>query len=645
MRRNDRGSAASALLGLALGAISLVAVATLFLAVKKSFLDGMDPSVNPLAPKVAPIPKDSNPGNGGATTKPPDVPVPTPPRPNEEDAAPTFDAAEVKKSIEKATARLNLMGVVVAVLELRGNRGVAVQLRAQMMSEAGRVRSLTDIYKRSKGQGTFESLQPDDILVTFRTRTVKGEPKEAEGEMLYFVATIAKGSRAPITVDRKGTPTQFEIIFRDIPPDWIDIASPLLDDEAIADNPVEKPTPGDPNPKPIDPANPDRPKPPPDKPKPVVKPIDKGIFTILFDAKARSGVNERGQIASEFRKQAASASTAAGWFSAGRVFLEGDDAYWGVHEKGPNAGALIDYFTSQKIHEVATFDADRHLAAAQSLSSKARGKSGEVFRLFGMGHIADAVARYGAGNPKVRSAAESLGLICTDDKNRWGDAHGVAVMTMTYWIGMNQPQKALDAYTSRFKSSGDAATRFVAALAEFALALQKGSYDFHAFHKKLMEYQRLCKEPDDAAYIEMLASMLRNIAGCLVCRGGTALGCAVCQGTGQTDRNTCPSCRGASAGAVDDRYRKGGGGSTDCKKCDNTGYVVGKCTKCSGSGKMDCDSCKGKGWKTNCTETSIWNLFNRTDCWRCQGAGSTVMGAAYRCGYCRGLGYTLSPKR
>ncbi len=636
--RSDRGSALTALVGLAMGVVCVIALATLFVAVKKQFGGDTGP-VAKADPKKA-DPK-TEPKTEPKTDAKPDPKAdvkeaakPDEPKPAEEE--PQFRAAEVQATIEKSIGRINYVAIVAQLFELDGRHGDAARLRAQLVSEAGRVKTLIGMYERAKGTAKFDFIHGDDKITTFDGVAMNNKTA-ADGQMRLHVASIKALPRAAVAVLRGNSPVMFQISYREVPEGWLKFAMMLVTDDSIADAEPVKPDPVKPDPtKP--PVKPDPVKPDPAKPPPKV---DASLFGILLDPKQRTDVMQRGGAAVEFKKLAAANLQCAGWFSAARYFLEGDDAAWGV-DKGPGAQALADYFSAAKIRDVATFDGERHLAAAGHLAPKAKEKKGEIFRIFALGHISDAALRLGVTDPRVRTAAESCGLMLTDDKRKWGDALGAATASILYWMGMNQQEKALEAY-ARYKSQSDAAVWFVAALAEFSLALSKQKYDWEGFHRKLMSFQKQCKDPDDAAYFEMLAETVRQIAGCIACRGGLSLACPLCQGTGQQDRLTCPSCKGSSAGAVDDRYRKAG--QTNCGKCSNTGYVTGKCTKCNGAGKQECDTCHGKGWRGTVTDGSIWNLFNRTDCYRCQGSGSVIPGAACRCGNCRGLGYTITPKR
>ncbi len=657
--RSDRGSAFSALLGLVLGAISIVALATLGLALKKTFVPDTgggapvakkgetkkDETANPEPGK--PEPAKPEPGKPEPARPEPGKPEPAKPEPAKpvEEEAPQFKASELQASIEKSVTLVNYVGVVVHLLEMANRGDRAVPLRGLMMSEGGRIRTYLSMLERSGGgKISVEYLRSDDRIDTFDGLSLKDKKNAADAQMRIFIVSTRARPKATIGLLRGNLPVTFQFVVKEPPAGWVEFMMDLTEEETdpIAKADPPKPEPGKPEPKP-EPGKPTPPKPEPPKPGEPAKPVavPSTVFETLTRADARKDVNYRGAAAFEFKRLAAANPACAGWFSAARYFLEGDDVAWGV-EKNPGAQALADYFEAQRIKEVGSFDAERHLEAARHLAPKAKDrKTGEIFRIFAMGHIADASAR-NAPDAKVRSAAESCGLVLTDDRNRWGDVPGVSVASIMYWMGMNQGQKALDVY-AKYKSQGDSGTRFAAAFAEFSLALTRQTYDWEGFHRKLMEFQKLCKDPEDAASFEMLAAMVRSIAGCLVCKGGTQLGCPTCQGTGESARLTCPSCKGASAGAVDDRYRKTG--QTNCGKCNNTGYAKGKCQPCNGSGRQQCDSCRGRGWKTQVSEGSIWNLFNRTDCWRCQGSGTVIPGAACRCGSCRGLGYSLTPKR
>ncbi len=106
---------------------------------------------------------------------------------------------------------------------------------------------------------------------------------------------------------------------------------------------------------------------------------------------------------------------------------------------------------------------------------------------------------------------------------------------------------------------------------------------------------------------------------CTVCAGKGELRCDNCGGRGEV---RCSSC--------------GGGGH--CSLCHGTGldsnghecpscYGGGYCNSCHGSGKVECSSCRGRGFK------QCYSCLGTGNCYICGGSGEVV------CERCSGTGY------
>lgn len=76
---------------------------------------------------------------------------------------------------------------------------------------------------------------------------------------------------------------------------------------------------------------------------------------------------------------------------------------------------------------------------------------------------------------------------------------------------------------------------------------------------------------------------------CSKCKGSGEVNCFICRGSGKREPQTCSSCNG-----------KG------CRSCGHKGKVVKECSHCNGSGKKTCGNCDGYRYVQVVIEVKTW---------------------------------------
>ena len=490
-------------------------------------------------------------------TEPPPPPPPattTSPNPVLPLPAPTIDLGQASDAAEISMTRLNVLGVVAAVLDIRNRPELAARTRAAMRQAESSLSIQLGMIKAAGGQPPEkEHLRADDRIVKFRTLLLAELDREDADRMVTgFLKHLHAGSKAPVEVTRHQKTLSVEIAVRLMPGDWVELIAPVFVITEAADEP-------------------DRP-PPPLGP-PIARPLtveQAQAFEILFTAKRRARGDELMLATYEFGRLAETSGMSAGSYGAVRLFLEAGDIRLGVKDD-----VLRQYFQSQNIATVEQFTAAQHAAAAAHLADHA---SFDGAVLLAVGHVADAVRRQGAIDAGIRALTGRLGLQPVDGSAAFGRPADAAALSLAFYIRQRQPAAAASAYARKYAALKDAKLDAVGAYAELLAAVQKGQYDFGAVYAAITKRWRACTRMDDAETLQILSDAVRRIAECEGCKG-----------SGKQGASQCSSCRGtcwrasASVTSLDDVLAR-----TACSRCAGRGTLIQggawRCERCGGLG-------------------------------------------------------------
>jgi hypothetical protein len=474
--------------------LAMLAIAGAF--VKIYFLDRL--TLTPAAVPPSPPPP-------GATLPAPDEPAPPP-------AA--VDAAQVEKSIERAVARLNIMGIAANVMDLRGRGADAALLRNTMSGLEPGLANLAAM--RGTGSLAPEHLAARDVIVRFRTFALTDFDKaDAEKFLTDFLRHLRVGSRARVETKRGMQNAVVDITIRALPDDWPELVAVALSTDGTTGA----------------------------TPAPSAGPLaltaeQTDALSILVSPERRARGDDRLQAIYELSRLSERSGMSGGFYAAARLFLE----------RGSDDPAVDEYFVLHGVGAAEKFTVAQHLSAAQWLADKRKkARDAEALLLFATGHLGDAWRRQGGGDPAFAKAMTAHGLQRADQPFGCGRPVDVAAIAVAGAIRAGAPQRAIDALSQRFKGVSDPSLQALRGYAELLV-----TKDARKTQDRLALLARACAQPDDAALLRLLADAAGDVAAgksvdqvlarapCSRCRErrslipGAALRCDMCNGLGFT---------------------------------------------------------------------------------------------------------------
>ncbi len=446
---------------------------------------------------------------------PPPAPA-APPTPTDDPPPPpvTVDAAQVERSIDRTVARLNIMGVVANVMDLRGRPTEAALLRNTMSGMEPGLANLAAM--RGPGSLVPEHLAARDVIVRFRSFALAEFDKaDAEKFLTDFLKHLRVGSRARVETRRGMQDATVEVTIRALPDDWPELVAPALSSEGTTGAPTE------PSGVPL-----------------ALTDEQTDALAILVSPERRALGDDRLQAIYVLSRLSERSGMSGGFYAAARLFLE----------RGGDDPAVAEYFTLQAIATVERFTLAQHLAAAEWLADRRRrSRDPDALLLFATGHLGDAWRRQGGGDPRFAKAMTALGLQRADQPFGCGQPVDVAAIAVAAAIRAGAPQRAIDALSQRFKGLNDPSLQALRGYAELLV-----TKDARRTQDRLAMLARACPRPDDAAFLRLLADAAGDVAAgrtvhqvlvrapCSRCRErgslvpGAALRCDVCNGLGWT---------------------------------------------------------------------------------------------------------------
>jgi len=445
------------------------------------------------------------------TLAPADTPPPAPDEPAPPPA--TVDVAQVEKSIDRTIARLNIMGIVANVMDLRGRGLDAAPIRNAMSRLEPGLASLSAT--RGPGAVVPEHLAARDVIVRFRSFTLAEFDKaDAEKFLTDFLRHLRVGSRARVETKRGMQGAVVDIAIRALPDDWPELVAAALSPGTTGA--TAAPSGG-----------------------PLAFTAEQtDALAILVSTERRARGDDRLQAIYELSRLSELSGMSGGFYAAARLFLE----------RGGDDPAIDEYFVLHGVAAVESFTVAQHLAAAQWLAQKrGRARDPDALTLFAIGHLGDAWRRQAGGDPAFAKAMTGLGLQRADQPFGCGRPVDVAAIAMAGAIHAGAPQRAIDALSQRFKGLSDPALQALRGYAELLV-----TKDARKTQDRLAMLARACAQPDDAARLRLLSDAAGDVAAgksvdealarspCSRCRErrslipGAAWRCDLCCGLGFT---------------------------------------------------------------------------------------------------------------
>ncbi len=555
------------------------------------------PRTDPAPPPVIPL----------APPPPPAPPPPAdPPPPSERKVMTNRDR---QAELDLLIYRINTLGLVARVLELRGKKAEAEPLTETM---AGFVLELDKFLRRVREEGhdpfVPDYLRPRDVISHFNKHDFgKLDAAAREKVLVRFLGGLTAGSRARIGVRRGADDfADLDIIYHQRPKELFSIMN------------VASIVPGQGG----DAKDPEGPVAAP--PEPPSKRLPEGL-KILTDALLRLPAADR-ERAAGILKDAFTGARAPSVLFVAAVYLSLSDEASGIDAAGTEA--LQGYFNVVKVVEIESFDRPRHLAALADLKTripalKAKSpQAAEVLLRFAAAHAADS----GAPEADIQLVAEGLGLKRTADGKRWGDAVSVLKADLAGEILAGKVKEAWRRFDDTLRHHDDFGVRLLGAwlLAVETFERNQGGYDRLAAGLRFIGKEA---SKSQVAHVEALAAGVDALAKCDKCKGSGQITCPKCGGDGKLDV-TCQRCEGKGT------YEKGGG-TVMCRECLGKGkHTDVPCSCARTSGKITCPDCKGKMWATQLAKADLSKVANVTACLTCNGRGLPPVGVALVCPTC-----------